>query len=321
MKRVVIRTFSALLCLLPISANAQTRTPTFRQRVVWQAGEEPRVWDTTIGSPDGSERYRLALIPLWALEGGIVAMEILIARPEHPEDNLLGERQLNLAQPFVITVEELERGINKSRFGTRRDFKFQGVELRAEIQGSRLGEGVGDCRDCKNIQELTVDFMFRSNSEKKPPRTAAKESTVAPTNWHKLDAGPFWLLAPAGWEFHQLQGVDSYVGEFVGDGVVLTSDFGRYSSGYLNKAKKPTYVIVHESIGGFPAKIASPRIPGQGITGVYFGNVGHSNELCLFGKDLTSTQQELALKIFETLRFGGPVPRYVIPPPPAKNAH
>jgi hypothetical protein len=116
-------------------------------------------------------------------------------------------------------------------------------------------------------------------------------------------------------------GVDSYVGEFAGDGVVLRFDFGHHSSGYLEKAKKPAYVIAHESIGGFPAKIANPRSPGHGVTGVYFRDVGHSNGLFLWGKDLTSAQQELALKIFETLRFGGPVPGYVIPPPtPNKNA-
>jgi len=48
---------------------------------------------------------------------------------------------------------------------------------------------------------------------------------------------------------------------------------------------------------------------------VYFRNVGRSNGLCIFGKDLTSTQQDLALEIFQTVRFGGPVPRYVLPPP------
>ena len=84
----------------------------------------------------------------------------------------------------------------------------------------------------------------------------------------------------------------------------------------LKKEKKPAYVVVHKSIGGFRAKVVSPRTPGHGITGLYFRNVGLSNALCLFGQDLTSTQQELALKIFETIRFGGPMPRYVIPPPP-----
>jgi hypothetical protein len=144
-------------------------------------------------------------------------------------------------------------------------------------------------------------------------------ATQPPSGWHKLDAGPFSILAPSGWEFHQLQGVDSYVGEFVGDGATLTFDFGRYSSGYLKNVRNPIHVIAHESIGGFPAKVVSPRTPGHGVTGVYFRNVGHSNGLCLFGRDLTSRQQELALKIFETLRFGGPVPQYVLPPLAAKN--
>ena len=137
----------------------------------------------------------------------------------------------------------------------------------------------------------------------------------------KLDAGPFSILAPLGWEFHQLMGVDSYVGEFVGDGVALRFDFGGYSSGYLKKFKKPAYVIARESIGGFPAKVVSLRTPGHGATGVYFRNVGHSNGLFLWGQDLTSAQQDLALKIFKTIRFGGPMPRYLIPPPPpSKNA-
>jgi hypothetical protein len=103
-------------------------------------------------------------------------------------------------------------------------------------------------------------------------------------------------------------GVDSYVGEFVGDGVVLRFDFGQHSSGYLKKAKKPAYVIAHESIGGFAAKIASPRTPSHGLTGVYFRNVDRSNGLFLWAQDLTSAQQELVLKIFETIRFGGAVP-------------
>jgi len=53
--------------------------------------------------------------------------------------------------------------------------------------------------------------------------------SVAPANWHKVDAGPFSILAPSGWDFHQLEGVDSFVGEFVGDGIILRFDFGGYS--------------------------------------------------------------------------------------------
>jgi hypothetical protein len=164
----------------------------------------------------------------------------------------------------------------------------------------------------KGIEKVEKNAQTHSPQ---PPGAESLNAGTAPLGWHKVDAGPFSILAPPGWEFHQLTGVDSYVGEFVGDGLTLRFDFGRYSSS-LKEAKKPAYVITKESIGGFRAKLVSPRGPGHGITGVYFRDVARSNALCLFGEDLTSTQQELALKIFETIRFGGSVPRFVIPPPP-----
>jgi hypothetical protein len=136
-----------------------------------------------------------------------------------------------------------------------------------------------------------------------------------PADWLKVDAGPFSILAPSGWEFHQLDGADSYVGEFVGYSIVLKFDYGGYSNP-LKEEKKPIYVVIHKLIGGHKAKIVSPKVSGHGITGVYFRNAGNTSALTLFGKDLASAQQELTLKIFDTLRFGGPPPRYVAPPPP-----
>jgi hypothetical protein len=141
---------------------------------------------------------------------------------------------------------------------------------------------------------------------------------VARPDWQKVDAGPFSILAPPGWKFHQLTGVDSYVGEFTSDTFVLKFEFGDYSNP-LKVEKKPAYVVTHKSIGGRRAKVVSPTTPGHGITGVYIRNVVDSNALTLWGKDLTPEQQELALKIFETLRFGGPPPKYVLPPPASKN--
>lgn len=162
MRLLTIRALSVLLCLMLVSANAESTASWFHKRVVWQAGKGPRVWETSIVSPDGKQRYRLALIPLWAVEGGIVGIEILVARPEHPDDNLLGQRETDVPQPFIVTVEELESGINKSRFGATRNFKLDHTKLRVEIQGSLLGEGVGECKNCKNIQEFTVDLVFGS---------------------------------------------------------------------------------------------------------------------------------------------------------------
>jgi hypothetical protein len=162
---------------------------------------------------------------------------------------------------------------------------------------------------------LGIIVVNAKNTMRPLPVELAEQQRSSPTGWHKVDAGPFSILAPPGWEFHQLDGADSYIGEFAGNSIVLRFDYGGYSNP-LKEERKPIYVVIHKPIDGHAAKIVSPRVPGHGITGVYFRNAGNASALTLFGKDLTPTQQELALKIFETLRFGGPAPRYVVPPPP-----
>lgn len=99
----------------------------------------------------------------------------------------------------------------------------------------------------------------------------------------QLDAGPFSISAPLGWEFHQRTGVDSYVGKLVGNGVTLTFDFGRYSA-ELRNAKKPAYSVAKKSIGGRTAKVVRPRTPGNGVTGMYV-RLDRHDALCLWGKD------------------------------------
>jgi hypothetical protein len=157
-----------------------------------------------------------------------------------------------------------------------------------------------------------------SSARTHAPQLTAEQSlsASAPAGWHKIEAVAFSLFAPSGWEFHQSAGIDSYIGEFVGNGAVLKFDFGGYSSGCFDKAKKPAYVIEHKSIGGFRAKIASPRTPGHGFTGIYFPNVARSTGLCLWGEDLTSAQQEVVLRIFETIRFEHFESLILNPPPP-----
>jgi hypothetical protein len=144
-----------------------------------------------------------------------------------------------------------------------------------------------------------------------------KLTQSAPAGWDKVDAGPFSILAPPGWKFHKQQGIDSFVGEFVGTGVTLEFDFGAWSNP-LEEEKEPEYIVNQKSIGGFPAKIVSPQAPGHGITGIYFHDVGNGTKLCFWGKNLTSTQQELALKVFETVQFEGPPYNY-FPPSPSAN--
>jgi hypothetical protein len=210
-----------------------------------------------------------------------------------------------------VNLHSLDSGLN---LALENEKEFSLMEIRLLVLSAMLIsiEGVSAI-GCSSVH---------SHARGYPPQATADESlsaVSAPTSWHKVEAVAFWLFAPSGWEFHQLPGFDSYVGEFVGDGVVLRFDFGGYSGSCFSKAKKPAHVIAQESIGGLPAKIARPRTPGHGFTGIYFRNAGRSNGLCLWGQDLTSAQQEVALRIFETIRFERFEHLYVIPPPPARS--
>ena len=145
-------------CLLSIGTWAKSNDFWFQERVNWKAGTEPRRWETDVTSPNEKQHYRLTLIPLWCMEGGIHGMEFRVARPEDPERNLLGERN-GAAQPFVITVEDLQNGIDRSRFGAVRSFRLGATQFRLAIEGSRLGPEACCSETC--IQELAVQISLR----------------------------------------------------------------------------------------------------------------------------------------------------------------
>lgn len=52
----------------------------FNQRLTWNYGKEGLAWRTTIKNPSGPGQYELVLRPLWAVEGGVIALEIVTAR-------------------------------------------------------------------------------------------------------------------------------------------------------------------------------------------------------------------------------------------------
>lgn len=147
--------------------------------------------------------------------------------------------------------------------------------------------------------------------------SARQNVTKLPDGWKQLDADYFTVYAPATWTFRKMQGIDSYVGEFVGDGVRLEFDYGQYSNALADK-KEPTYVVSEEKVGGQPARIVSPRVPGHGVTGIYFRDVGDTNGLNIVGLNLSESQQKTVLTIFQTIRFRPQLPKRPSQYPPAR---
>jgi hypothetical protein len=141
----------------------------FSQRIVWKYGKEGLAWKTTIKNPNDQKEYQLILQPLWAVEGGVVALEIVVTRPGQPDVNILGKRENGVEYPFVITVEELENGLAHSKFGPLRRLQAEDIALNIKIEHFRLGKGLGSgsmyCSNCKNLQELSVWITVKSKDE------------------------------------------------------------------------------------------------------------------------------------------------------------
>ena len=114
----------------------------------------------------------------------------------------------------------------------------------------------------------------------------------------------FSLQVPPDWRVLQKQGIDSYVGEVLGDGVRLEFDYGRFMWS-LNPADDPEheYAVIYEDIGGVEGKLLVPIDASGGVTGVYFARLDGPS-LNLIGHDLTREQQRTAVAIFRSIRSG-----------------
>lgn len=123
-------------------------------------------------------------------------------------------------------------------------------------------------------------------------------------SWQTIDADAFTLSLPPGWKFNKLQGIDSYIGEFVGDGARLEFDYGWYSNS-LAEDSDPTYLVTYETIDGRRAKIVIPKVTGNGTVGVYFGDLDgeQKTKFQISGQNLNASQREIVLKMFYTLKF------------------
>lgn len=127
--------------------------------------------------------------------------------------------------------------------------------------------------------------------------------------WVEVEARGFSMLLPPDWTFNELQGVDSYVGEVTGDGMVLMFDYGRHSWG-LNPEDEPehTYHTSYENIGGNTAKLllatdppGATTAPYPAATGVYISSL-RGQTFNLIGRGLTREQQRIAVAIFRGIR-------------------
>lgn len=119
-------------------------------------------------------------------------------------------------------------------------------------------------------------------------------------NVTKFDVTKFSITLPSGWSYNPLQGTDSQVGEFVGDGIRLMFDLGGYN-GNPAAQPNPTYTITTEIVGGRSAQILIPKVSGQGEIGIYFDTDGE--DLKISGTNIPQNLQDRVLQIVRSVQF------------------
>jgi hypothetical protein len=115
-----------------------------------------------------------------------------------------------------------------------------------------------------------------------------------------VDFGGYTLAVPDGWKVEEQHGYDSYVTEIItSSNEVISTDFGRYSNSLDVDAGFHVFTLT--TIDGRDAKIVRPITAGNGVTGVFFANVGNNNRFQMNGTNLSLNSQNLLLASIRTL--------------------
>lgn len=124
-------------------------------------------------------------------------------------------------------------------------------------------------------------------------------------NLQQLDFGKFSIEVPVSWKYIPMQGVDSFVGIIeTNTHEKISFDYGMYSN-TLN-VDATTHKVTFAVVDGKGAKIVSPKVSGQGFTGIYFENIKSGSmqeKLTLSALNLTPEAERSFVRAFRTLRF------------------
>lgn len=136
-----------------------------------------------------------------------------------------------------------------------------------------------------------------------PPNEPAPVRNTVPNNWQQVDAsGYFTFLIPEDMVELYVRGVDSYIGAYRNDKIVLLFDYGRYSGSAKN---------LSETIDGKNAKIIDEKRETEYDGQVYesFSQVRFEDidegviNLTMYAYFETKDQEQTVHTIFRTLDF------------------
>ena len=160
-----------------------------------------------------------------------------------------------------------------------------------------------------------------------PPDTGPGEDWIKHTARNRSGGEVFSLMLPPGWELITAHGIDSFVGEIRGGGVLLRFDLGWYShEPKPERDPRNEYAVIHENIGGNEAKLVLAANPPKerkenyrAITAVRFSYLHKNNRFVMSGEGLTREEQNTVVAVFRSIRMNRPTQEARQNPPNGEN--
>jgi hypothetical protein len=157
--------------------------------------------------------------------------------------------------------------------------------------------GVKNMRTLKVSAVLCLFFISCSLSQE-----------AVPSNWKKVNERYFEFQVPPDMEKVQVQGKDSYVGQYRNGSIELNFDYGRYSDPLNQLPKRFHLSEATVTIHGHKAKIVSyMESKSKYIMAVHFPRVGRPNRggstLTMYSFCKAVNDYDAVKEIFNSIRF------------------
>ena len=152
----------------------------------------------------------------------------------------------------------------------------------------------------KTLIELLLEQSRTAKVAEKPTDPAWSQVPAIPSDWITVKAprNTFEFKAPPDLKNVPGRGADSLVGKYESPSMILSYDYGWYSSPLADE-KQPEYSSKLVKIDGKTAKVVTY----EGVAAVHFPKVKDKNRLTVYVLLKKREAQATALQLFRTIRF------------------
>ena len=152
----------------------------------------------------------------------------------------------------------------------------------------------------KTLIELLLDQSRTAKVAEKPNAPAWVQEPAIPSDWITVKAPgqAFEFKVPPDLKNVPIQGADSVVKKYESPSMILSYDYGWYSSPLADE-KQPEYSSKLVKIDGKTAKVVTY----EGVAAVHFPKVKDKNGLTVYVTLKKKEAKATALQLFRTIRF------------------